>query len=197
MKCLVVIAHPASESLCGALSAKAVETLSSAGHEVLIEDLYRNEFSPCLTVTERASYYGQQYETTAVQPEIDRLLSAEGLVLCFPTWWFGFPAILKGWFDRTWAPGIAYDHANDLGAIKPRLHGLRKVLAVTSLGAPWWVDRIVMRQPVKRVLKTAILGACAPACDFEMLSFYKSERLDGPQVERFSTRVQRTLAKWR
>ena len=196
MKCLVVIAHPLRESLCNSLAAKAIESLATAGHEVLVEDLYRNEFAAALTVPERASYYGQHYESTTVQPEIDRLLSAEGIVLCFPTWWFGFPAILKGWFDRAWGPGVAYDHANDLGLLKPRLHSLRKVLAITSLGSPWWVDRIVMRQPVKRVLKTAILGTCAPACHFEMLSLYKSERLEGAQVERFAVRVERTLSKW-
>jgi FtsP/CotA-like multicopper oxidase with cupredoxin domain len=80
------------------------------------------------------------------------------------------------------------------------LHGQHMLVlsrnGVKSSGAPWWVDRMVMRQPVKRVLKTAILGACAPACNFEMLSVYKSERLDGARIERFSARVERTLAKW-
>jgi putative NADPH-quinone reductase len=117
--------------------------------------------------------------------------------LCFPTWWFSFPAILKGWFDRVWAPGIAYDHATDLGPIKPRLHKLKKVLVVTSLGSPWWVDWLVMRQPVKRVLKTAILGTCAPNCRFEMLSIYKSERLSDAQVRRFSMKIEKALSKWR
>jgi putative NADPH-quinone reductase len=70
------------------------------------------------------------------------------------------------------------------------------VLAITSLGSPWWVDKIVMRQPVKRVLKTAILGTCAPACHFEMLSLYKSERLERAQVERFAARVEKALANW-
>ena len=196
MKSLVVIAHPLRESLCYSLAARAIELLTAAGNEVLIEDLYRNEFAAALTVEERASYYGQHYESSAVQPEIDRLLSAEALVLCFPTWWFGFPAILKGWFDRTWVPGVAYDHANDFGPIKPRLHGLRKVLVITSLGSPWWVDWIVMRQPVKRVLKTAILGACASACHFEMLSLYKSESMEETQLKRFAARVERALSKW-
>lgn len=196
MKCLVVIAHPLRESLCNSLAVKVIESLTAVGHEVLVEDLYRNEFAAALTVSERASYYGQCYESTAVHSEIDRLLSADGIVLCFPTWWFGFPAILKGWFDRVWGPGVAYDHANDLGPIKPRLHSLRKVLAITSLGSPWWVDKIVMRQPVKRVLKTAILGTCAPACHFEMLSLYKSERLERARVERFAARVERALSNW-
>jgi len=196
VRCLVVIAHPLQESLCHSLAAGAAATLGTAGHEVLIEDLYRNDFSASLTAAERSGYYSQSYDMTSIQPEVDRLLSAEALVLCFPTWWFSFPAILKGWFDRVWGPCIAYDHANDLGPIKPRLHNLRKVLVVTSLGAPWWVDWLVMRQPVKRVLKTAILGTCAPNCQFEMLSLYRSEHLNDAQVLRFSTRVTKTLTKW-
>jgi hypothetical protein len=54
-----------------------------------------------------------------------------------------------------------------------------------------------MRQPVKRVLRTAILGACAPAVEFGMLSLYKAERLDADQVRRFAKKVERALAGWR
>jgi NAD(P)H dehydrogenase (quinone) len=197
MNCLVVIAHPSPESLCRNAADRAVGALRAAGHEVVVEDLYGSAFAPALTAPERASYYGRSYAGAAVRAEIGRLRAAEGLVLCFPTWWFGFPAILKGWFDRVWAPGTAYDHADDLGPIRPRLHGLRNVLAVTSLGASWWVDRIVMRRPVRRVLKTAILGACAPAAAFEMLSLYKAEKPDADRVRRFGGRVERVLATWR
>jgi putative NADPH-quinone reductase len=131
-----------------------------------------------------------------VQAQIDRLLFAEALVLVFPTWWFGFPAILKGWFDRVWAPGVAYDHATGFGPIKPRLHQLKRALAVTSLGSPWWVDRLLLRQPVKRVLKTALLGTCAPACQFEMLSLYQAERLSPQEVARFRARLEQRLGRW-
>ena len=197
MKCLVVVAHPLRDSLCHALAARAAETLRAAGHEVAFEDLYACGFGAALSAAERASYYSTSYDSTAVQGEVERLLAAEALVLCFPTWWFGFPAVLKGWFDRVWVPGIAYDHAGDLGLIKARLPGLRKVLAVTSLGSPWWVDRFVLHRPVRRVLKTAILGTCAPACDFEMLSLYKAERLHAARVEHFAARVVKSLARWR
>lgn len=174
----------------------AIVALTARGHEVQVEDLHLSGFSPTITASERRSYYSPMFDSAAVRDPIDRLLAAEALVLVFPTWWFGFPAILKGWFDRVWAPGIAYDHATDLGPIKPRLHNLRRALAVTSLGSPWWVDRLVLRQPVKRVLKTALLGTCAPACRFEMLSLYKAERLTQAQAKSFCSRIERALSRW-
>lgn len=196
MKCLVVVAHPVVGSLCQWLAQSAVQALTEAGHEVRVEDLYETGFSPSLTVSERASYYDPPFDCAATQSQTERLLWAEALVLVFPTWWFGFPAILKGWFDRVWAPGVAYDHASDLGPIKPRLHNLRRTLAITSLGSPWWVDRLVLHQPVKRVLKTALLGTCAPKCRFEMLSLYKAENLSTHEVEAFASRIRRAIAGW-
>jgi putative NADPH-quinone reductase len=196
MKCLVVIAHPLTDSLCHELARTTVATLTAAGHEIEIEDLCADRFPPTLTAAERSSYYGPAFDGAAVRAQAGRLLAAEALVLIFPTWWFGFPAVLKGWFDRVWAPGIAYDHASDLGPIRPRLHGLRRTLAITTLGSPWWVDRLVLRQPVRRVLKTALLGTCAPACRFEMLSLYKAERLTEAEVAAFRSRIERSLSRW-
>lgn len=197
MKCLVVIAHPLGESLCRTMARAVIDALSAAGHEVEVEDLYEDGFPPSLTAAERRSYYSPPFDSSELAPQISRLLAAEALILVFPTWWFGFPAVLKGWFDRVWAPGIAYDHADDYGPITPRLVGLRKTLAITSLGAPWWVDRLILRQPVKRVLKTALLGTCAPQCRFEMLSVHRAERLTASQVDACCAQVRRTIARWR
>lgn len=197
MKCLLVTAHPLKDSLCALLAGRAAQALAACGHEVVLEDLYAQDFAPALTAAERSSYYSPKYETAAVAPQAARLLEAEAIVLVFPTWWFGFPAILKGWFDRVWGPGIAYEHADDLGAIRPRLARLRHVLAVTTLGSPGWVDRYVLRRPLRRVLKTALLGTCAPACRFEMLSLYKSEKLAPAAARAFADRVERAIRKWR
>lgn len=196
MKCLVVQAHPLDESLCATLVRRSVAALQSSGHEVAVEDLCRQGFEPSLTPAERASYYAD-YDASAVAPWVERLLWAEGIVLLFPTWWFGFPAVLKGWFDRVWGPGIAYDHAVHYGPIKSRLHNLHEMLAVTTLGAPAWVDTVLLRRPVKKVLKTAILGTCAPKCRLRMLSLYKSEKLTPRQVERFVRRVEIALSAWK
>ena len=196
MKCLVVVAHPLTPSLCQTLSRAAVDALAGAGHEVQVLNLYRAGFAPALDEAERISYYQPHFARDKVRDEVDQLEAAEAIVLVFPTWWFSFPAILKGWFDRVWAPGVAYDHASDLGSIRPRLTNLRHLLAVTTLGSPWWVDRLILRQPVRRVLKTALLGACAPACRFEMLTLYKAEDLSTPTVDRFATRVRKAMLLW-
>ncbi len=193
MKCLLVTAHPLEDSLCAHLAGRAALALAAAGHEVIREDLYAEGFAPALTIDERRSYYAPHYDSAAVAQQAARLIEAEALVLVFPTWWFGFPAMLKGWFDRVWGPGIAYDHADDLGAIRPRLDRLRHALAVTTLGSPWWVDRFILRRPVRRVLKTALLGTCAPACRFEMISLYKCEKLAPEAVRAFESRMERAL----
>jgi len=196
MKCLVVTAHPLSNSLCGKLTDHVVNKLTQMGYEIQLEDLYAESFNPALTKEERESYYSNAYDASRVSKEAERLLAAEVLVFIFPTWWFGFPAILKGWFDRVWGPGIAYDHASDFGPITPRLNNLKKVLAVTTLGAPWWVDRLIMRQPVRRVIKIALLGACAKNSSLQYLSLYKSENLNHEIIERFTHRIDRALNTW-
>ncbi|MER8886520.1 NAD(P)H-dependent oxidoreductase [Mesorhizobium sp. M0678] len=192
MRCLIVTAHPLNLSLCQTLSNAAIDTLMDAKHQCRHVDLYRSGFFPALTPAERASYYSG-FETTEVAKEIEDLLWAETIVLIFPTWWFGPPAILKGWFDTVWVPGIAYDHAADLGAIQPRLRQLRKVVAITTLGSPWWVDWLILRRPVRRVLKTAILNTCAPQASLTFLSFYKVESLPRQGVDAAINRIRSML----
>jgi putative NADPH-quinone reductase len=197
MKCLVVTAHPLAESLCRQLTEHVVNTLTAMDHEALVEDLYAEGFEPALTAAERASYYSDFYDFSNVSQQVERLKQAEALVLLFPTWWFSFPAMLKGWFDRVWGPGIAYDHADDFGPIKPRLDNLRKVLVITTLGAPWWVDRFIMLQPVKRVLKVALLGACTRKSTLKYLSLYSSEKLDEARIAKFKKKIDRALVGWK
>jgi NAD(P)H dehydrogenase (quinone) len=195
MKCLVVIAHPLPDSLCRSLARFANERLKAAGHEVTVEDLYDAGFQAALTEAERTSYYAPAFDASAVTGEATRLTEAETLVLVFPTWWYGFPAILKGWFDRVWSPGIAFDHASNFGPIKPRLK-LRHVLAVTSLGSPWWIDTLVLWQPVRRILRIAILGACARGVRFNMLSLHSAEAPAKERVARFEGRIAKVLDRW-
>jgi putative NADPH-quinone reductase len=193
MNILVVTAHPEEDSLCSTLANYLVGILTNQGHEVVIENLYANDFDPVLSRQEREKYYSTQYDTSAVTEEVNRLKKADVLALIFPTWWFGFPAILKGWFDRVWAPTVAYDHATDFGPILPKLTRLKKTIVITTLGAPWWVDYLILWRPVKRVIRFALLGACAKRSKLKYLSFYKCESLDKERIESFKTRMKKAL----
>jgi NAD(P)H dehydrogenase (quinone) len=197
LKTLVVIAHPIASSFCQTLAKVAIEQLWASSHEVRVDDLYAQEFAPALTTIERSSYYSDQFQTSASASHIANLLWCEAIVVVFPTWWFGFPAMLKGWFDRIWAPGIAYSHDRQLGSIHPKLHGLRFMLAVTTLGSPKWIDRFIYWHPTKRILKYAILRACAPQCRLQFISIYKSERLRNSDVEKAKLQVKIAVAALR
>ncbi|WP_460048579.1 NAD(P)H-dependent oxidoreductase [Sessilibacter sp. MAH2] len=193
MNCLMVVAHPLDNSLCKFLAQKSVEHLESKGYQVTVKDLYREEFNPVLTTSERKSYYGPQFDSEALGQDLAQLKNAQSLVILFPTWWFGFPAILKGWFDRVWAPGYAYQHAADFGPIAPKLTHLKEVKVITTLGSPWWVDFFILRRPVRRILKTALVGTCTKNCSFTMLSLYSSERLTQSKVENFVRKIEKKL----
>jgi len=196
MNILVVTAHPLKNSLCGLFSETVTGRLTNMGHEVQSENLYVNRFDPVLSMDERMTYYKESYDASKVPEEIERLVNADALVLIFPTWWFGFPAILKGWFDRVWAPTVAYDHADDYGPIKPRLNNLKMAFVVTTLGAPWWVDHIILRRPIKRTLRFALLGACARKCKLKFLSFYKCESVDSVRKYKQIRKIESELTKF-
>jgi NAD(P)H dehydrogenase (quinone) len=188
---LIVLAHPGERSLSHHLVQIAFDELAKSNHEVDLLDLYKIGFDPVMGGSERANYYSERPDHL---PQSEQLANAAVLVLVFPTWWFGMPAILKGWTDRVFAPGIAFDHADDFGPIKPRLTSLRQVIVATTLGSPWWVDWLLMFRPVRRILKRAIFGLCAPQARFRMISFYAAENADARRIENFSERL-RALCK--
>jgi putative NADPH-quinone reductase len=190
VNCLVVIAHPLENSLCKHLADRTISHLNKKGYKVTVKNLYEEGFNPILSKSERKSYYEDKFDNKQVRSDIEQLKYVESLILVFPTWWFGFPAILKGWFDRVWAPGHAYEHASDYGPIKQRLKNLKEMKVVTTLGSPWWVDTFILRKPVQKILKIALLGACTTNCKFKMLSLYNSEKLTTAKIEKFVSKIE-------
>lgn len=123
MKALVLYAHPEPTSFCGAMKDVAVDTLRAAGWAVEISDLYAEKFDPVagrhdftsVAGPARFHYQSEQGHAAAVSgfsPELAReqarFLAADLVVVVFPLWWGGPPAILKGWFDRAMAYGVGY-----------------------------------------------------------------------------------------
>ena len=195
MAALVVLAHPLAGSLSHRLAVKALAALRSAGGEAELLDLYAEDFDPRLSAAERAAYYeSPPREEAALARHATLLRRAETLVFVFPTWWFAPPAILKGWIDRVFAPGIAFDHSPGFGPIAPRLTALRRCAVVTTFGTPWWVDRLAMRRPVRRMFRTAIVGACAPQARFHYLALHAAEAAGEERITAFERRIAAALA---
>ncbi|XP_046570988.1 ribosyldihydronicotinamide dehydrogenase [quinone]-like [Haliotis rubra] len=98
---LIVYAHPKPESFNGALLRKAVEVLSSEGHNVVVSDLYKMNFDPLVRLEDfSVSDSGPSDVSRDVQEEVDKVEKADLVVFQFPLYWSSFPAILKGWMDR-------------------------------------------------------------------------------------------------
>lgn len=150
MRVLVLYAHPVETSFHAKLHARVVESLRAAGHAVDDCDLYAENFNPVLGREERLNYHNTAVNRAPAQAYVDRLLAAEALVLCFPVWCFGLPAILKGWFDRVLMPGVAFD-ISDPAAVKPGLTHLKSIAAVTTYGRPRWMA-FFMGDPPRKVI---------------------------------------------
>lgn len=123
MNILIIAAHPDPASLTHSLCGVATEQLNADGHEVRFSDLYamgwkamvdREDF-PALASADRlcvGTASGQAFETGTLTADVvaeqEKLIWADAVILAFPLWWFSFPAILKGWIDRTLSYGFGY-----------------------------------------------------------------------------------------
>ncbi|HEV7321908.1 MAG TPA: NAD(P)H-dependent oxidoreductase [Ensifer sp.] len=191
MRILLVLAHPLEDSFAASVAREAQSTLEASGHSVDLLDLYREDFDPRLSVAERSSYFSDNYNDASTAGLIARLQAADGLVLVFPQWWFNFPAILKGFFDRVFAPGVAFDNDPAGGRIIPRLHNIKLFWALTTTGSPWWVVHLYMGNPVKRLLKRGIAAFCAKGLNFRMLSLHDMDRATDAKRKAHLERVRR------
>src|SRR6478736_372001 len=109
MRVLVVYCHPVETSFHAALHQEVLRNLRAAGHEVDDCDLYAEGFDPVLSREERLGYHEVPSNQLPLKRHVERLQWAEGIVFCFPTWCFGLPAMLKGYFDRLLLPGVAFE----------------------------------------------------------------------------------------
>jgi putative NADPH-quinone reductase len=193
MHVLVVLAHPLKESFAASVSRTVVATLEAKGHTVDLLDLYQENFDPRLTPAERASHMTGTYDLSAVASYAERLKAAEVLILVFPQWWFNLPAILKGFIDRVFAPGIAFDYAADGIKLEPKLERLRHFWVFSTTGSPWWVVKFYMGDPVRRILKRGIAAFCGKRVSFRMTCLHDMDDTTPARRERFLERVRRQV----
>ena len=158
VRVLVLYAHPVETSFVSALHEAAVETLRAGGHEVDDCDLNREGFDPVLSRQGRLDYHDVGRNRAGIEDHVRRLKAAEGLVLVHPIWNYGFPAILKGYVDRVFLPGVAFD-IDAAGNLEFTLRHIRRLAAVCTYGGGRWRTWLA-GDPPKHVFKRPCDARC-------------------------------------
>ncbi len=169
MKVLYLYCHPLEESFHAAIRDAGVTALRAAGHEVDLCDLYAEGFDPVLSAKGRREYHDLTKNRAGLEGHVARLQAAEALVLQFPTWCFGLPAMLKGWCDRILMPGVSFD-ISDPANVKPMLTNIRHVIGVSTYGRQRWVAWYVGDPPRKII--TRYFPRIAPKAKVEYHALY-------------------------
>ena len=137
MRVLYVYCHPLADSFHAAIRSEVLAGLTEAGHTVDLLDLYAEGFDPVLNAERRRDYHAPIENRRNNEPYVGRLMAANALVVQFPTWSFGPPAMLKGWFDRMFGPGIALD-LSDPSHARPMLQHIERITGIATYGRPRW-----------------------------------------------------------
>jgi NAD(P)H dehydrogenase (quinone) len=152
MRILFVHAHPVPESFNRALCTTALETARAQGHDVRLIDLHAEGFNPVMSTDERRGYTEDVPIPADLVHQVEALQWAEGLILVYPTWWYSQPAILEGWMDRVWRPGIAFTLHEEGQRLRPALANIRLIGVITSFGSPWWFWTFLMGAPGRKIV---------------------------------------------
>jgi putative NADPH-quinone reductase len=161
MRALVVYCHPGDGSFTAAVRDRVLDRLRRAGAEVRLNDLYGRGFSPVLTRAEWTGYLDEPDNRRPVAQDADDILWCDTLIFVYPTWWYGLPAMLKGWLDRALLPGLAFlmpDGKNR--TIRPGLHHITRLGIFTTCGASRWLT-FVVGAPGRRTLTRGLGLLCA------------------------------------
>lgn len=186
MRILVLYSHPVETSFNAELHRLIVERLTANGHEVDDCDLYAEGFDPRLSREERLRYHDIGDNVEPVKDYVERLQKADALVMSYPVWNFGYPAILKGYFDRVFLPGVTFEMEN--GKVRTCLRNIEKVVAVTTYGGSWTRAFLVGNPPRKSVMRVlrAVVG---PRAEFSYLAHYDINRSTEQTRSEFKSRV--------
>ncbi|WP_299962525.1 NAD(P)H-dependent oxidoreductase [uncultured Roseobacter sp.] len=164
MRALIVYCHPKETSFTAAVRDRVMDKLREAGAETRLIDLYRGDFSPVLSSGELDIYEDTTCNRAPVAQDVEHILWCDTLIFVYPTWWYGLPAMLKGWLDRVLLPDVAFlmpDGQND--NIRPGLTHITRLGVFTTCGASWWLTQMI-GAPGKRTILRGVRAICSRRC---------------------------------
>lgn len=172
MRALVVYCHPDPASFTAAVRDIVMERLRDASAEIRLHDLYGAQFQPCLTQAEWRGYLDSPANRAPVAEAARDIEWCDTLIFVYPTWWYGLPAMLKGWLDRVLLPDVAFlmpDGVNK--TIRPGLTHITRLGVFTTCGASRWLTFLV-GAPGKRTLLRGVRLLCARRCHTAYAAHY-------------------------
>jgi NAD(P)H dehydrogenase (quinone) len=190
---LVVYCHPNPESFTAAARDRAVATLAARGHDVRVDDLYADGFEPEMSCGERMTH-----KEPGIAPQLLRyaedLRWAQALVLVYPTWWSGQPAMLKGWIDRVWVAGVAWELPPGANVVRPLLRNIRRIVVITGHGSSKLVNALE-GEAGKRTVTRSMRAMCSRWTRTRWCAAYRLDTADADARERFLRKVERAVAR--
>lgn len=147
-KILIINGHPDAESYNFALAESYQKGAENSSAEVQVLNIRELEFNPNLQ-------YGYR-KRTELEPDLldarDKILWADHLVWVYPVWWGSYPAIMKGFIDRTFLPGFAYQKRENSLFSDPLLKG-KTARIISTLDQPGWYYKLAFRSPSHNSMK--------------------------------------------
>jgi NAD(P)H dehydrogenase (quinone) len=194
LRVLVVYAHPLETSYLSAVYGRVVETLRERRCEVDDLDLYKERFDPILSREQMRSYVDVRKNAREVGAYVERLRAAGALVLVFPVWFDGLPAIMQGYFQRVFLPGVA-TVIDENGLFHPNLGNLKRLAAVCAYGENR-ADVAKKHDPARRFVRDNVGALIEPSGRFEYLAIYGMDFSTPVRRAAFLRRVTRAFRAW-
>ena len=194
MRILILFAHPVETSFGAAAHASAVEALKKRGHSVDDCDLNAEGFDPVMTRGDRLAYYDLAANRRRVAPYVDRLLAAEALVFSFPVWNMGFPAILKGFVDKVFLPGVSFNLSVN-GDYIPRLFNIGRIGVVCTYGGSR-LTTFLAGDPPRRFITRTLRSTCASRTRVDYLALHDMDHTTPDRRAAFLRKVEGRFSQW-
>jgi NAD(P)H dehydrogenase (quinone) len=192
-KVLVVHCHPLEGSFIAAVRDRVLAGLAAGGAEVRLTDLYADGFDPAFSAAERADHLAPGTHPSLVS-YADDLRWCDTLVLVYPTWWSGQPAMLKGWIDRVWVNEVAWTLPDGANRLRPELRNVRRLVAVTTHGSSKLINAIE-GESGKRTLTRSLRSMCHPLARTTWLAMYGVDNASEADRLAFLDRVERRVVR--
>lgn len=193
MRVLYLYCHPLPESFHGAIMREATAALERSGHRVDLCDLYAEGFDPVLSAEARRDYHDESRNQQGLEAYVARLRATEALIVQFPTWSFGPPAMLKGFFDRLFMPGVGFD-ISDPAHVKPLLQHITRLVGISTYGRPR-SRAIMVGDPPRKLIKRYLRWFVSRRAAVDYLALYHMNVAPEPARRAFIGKVVRTMER--